>query len=427
MKINKPWHLCFVSTFIGVLVPVGWIVVRLVFLPASASDLWSNIVHETVLVRENVLLFTYMGGGTSIVFGLFGYVLGKTFGQLHDRASSLADLNHAITDQKDDYEHRLAYVTSNLKNFHAANANIQKTLDATEVINLATDSLHGILHYDRVMLMMLNQDRTLLEFKSSRGSDDDNVDGISVPFSEEAGILYKVINENRIFLINDFRTAPDNYHLKPPYDRIQQLRSIRFVMSPIEVNGEVVGLVAVDNKIKKHDLDDTDVETVRLFSEQISAALTKIELFEEVGNLTRTLSESFSELLESHPVYHSSLSDMKSNTESMADTVGKIDESAELTNATITDTSSTINEFSVAIKQVSLSLEHINEFMEKTISAIAEINSSSREISENGNRSYGLAAQVKEEAAKGEGVVVEGFKAWEQVSLAVSRTVEAFH
>ncbi len=426
LTINKPWHLCFVGSFVGIFAPAGWIVVRLVFMAAPTSDLWSNIVHEVVFIHENLLLFIYMGGGTSIVLGLFGYVLGKTLRQLHLRASSLLDMNRSITDQKDDYEHRLAYVTNNLKNFHAANTNIQNTLDATEVIALATDSLHEILHYDRVILLMLNQDRTMLEFKSSRGSVDDNVGGVTLPFSEEAGILYHVIKENRIFLINDFRTAPESYRVQPPYDQIPQFRSIRFVMSPIEINGEVVGLFAVDNKIKKHDLDDTDIETVRLISEQISAALAKIKLFTEVGFLTRTLSESFSALLESHPQYHSSLSNMKNNTESMAHTIGKINSTAELTHVTITETSSTINEFTAAIKQVSESLEHVNEFMEETVSAISEINNTSREISENSNHSSKLAAQVKEEATKGEKMVAEGFGAWEQVSRAVSSTVDAF-
>ncbi|NIQ94832.1 MAG: hypothetical protein GWO11_03700, partial [Desulfuromonadales bacterium] len=52
---------------------------------------------------------------------------------------------------------------------------------------------------------------------------------------------------------------------------------------PITVNDEPVGLFGVDNKIRQKTLGDTDVDTVRLFADQVSSTLTKIKLLDGIG------------------------------------------------------------------------------------------------------------------------------------------------
>ncbi len=423
MWTARPKHLCVIGAFLGLFAPVGWAIVRFIFLSdQNAASLYA-IIRNIFLSREGIVLYCYMGGGTALVLGSSAYLIGKGFQKLRERADTLVEVNRSVVEQKEDYEQRLAHLVENMKSFHAANANIQKSMDSREVARLAADSLCDILNFDRVMILMTNKERSSIEFLASRGSGDDDVEGISVPYDERAGIIYKTIAENRVFKIDDFRDVPEDYYVKPPYDKITQFRSTRFILCPFTVNGQPLGLFGVDNKVKKSDLDETDVETVRLFASQLSAALSRIELFDEVEKLTRALQQTFQGLIDSRGKYLSSLSSVKTSSASMAQEVNNLSGAAETSRALVSDTSSAVIEIATAVRQVTTSLDQIRAFTEQSISAVNEIHSTAQEVSTNSDLSYEMASKVKDEAEKGEQEVATGSLEMEEVSRAMSTTV----
>lgn len=422
----KPMHLAVSGFLLGLFAPLGWAIIQFIFLSDQNPSNWLEILKDLFSSKKGLALYIYMGGGTATVFGSFGFIMGCIFKKLRERAESLTTANRSAVEQKEDYEQRLAFLVNNLKNFHVANTNIQKSMNTREVIRLAADSLCEVLKYDRVIILMLNEERDSIEFLASRGSGDgDNeIDGVFIPNDGRAGVIYKTIAENKIFKVDDFRNAPKDYYAQPPYDKIAQLRSKRFILCPFLINGQSVGLIGVDNKVKKSDLDETDVETVRLFAEQVSSALTKIELFSEVEKLTKALQQTFQSLTGSRDRYVSSLTSVKDSSSSMAQTVEDISESAGSTHTQVSDASSAVTEIATAIRQVTASLVSIRQFTEETISTMNEISSSAQEVNSAADRSYEMAGKVKEEAEKGEDAVETGFREMTEISQAMTMTVD---
>ncbi len=414
-----------IGAFLGSFAPLGWALVRLPFFAEEEGGFWSRLLGHAFSSGENLALYLYMGGGTALVFGVFGFFIGRASHQIHQRADRLDELNRTIADQKEEFERRFTELNFNLKNFHSANANIQKSLDRREVIQLAADSLHDILRYDRVNILMLNKDRTALEFMASRGAGEGKTSGISLPFDERAGVLAKAVRENRSFLVQDISRMSADFRLKPPCDKISQLRSRSFILCPITLNGEAVGVFGVDNKLKRKTLDDTDVDTVRLFADQVSAALNKIKLLEAVESLTSELEATFAESLKYRDRFSDQLSSLKKGTVSTTETISQIADSSDVIRHAVDDTSSATSEISTTIQEVAQNLGQLAQFMEKSISAMTEITVSIQEVEKNADTSQQLSEKVRQQAEEGARMVGDAFAGLQGISRAVDGAVKA--
>ncbi|PLX85147.1 MAG: chemotaxis protein [Desulfuromonas sp.] len=423
--VGRSWLYALFGFFLGILAPSGWIVLRLILFWQPGETLWSQIFGDVVRSSENMLLYAYMGGGTALVLCVVGFLIGKGAEQIHQRARNLDELNQAIAQQKESYESRFIDLNNGIKNFHAINNHIQKSIDFREVLRLAANGLHEILGYDRVNILMVNLERNCLEFVASRGCGNDDVSGISIPLDGRAGALFKAVNENRLLLVEDIGRMPEDYHLQPPCDDVHQLRSKSFILCPIVVRDEVVGVFGVDNKVKRKELDDTDVDTVKLFADQVASTLTKINLLEAVETLTKELEHTFEELLrnrEEHSRYDLSL---KQATASTSDATNDIASAADVVREAVDVTRSSVGEISVSIEEVSQNLNQLSGFMENSISAMTEISNTIKEVEENGIRSHGMSEKVKQQAEEGSRAVGDAMAGLHGISEAVDGAVAA--
>ena len=407
---------------LGVGAPIGWGLVRLFFFPAT-SGLIQQFIGYPVSSQEILALHLYMGLGTSAVLTTTGFMIGNYIEQIHDRAANLDNLNRTIVDQKAEFERRFRELNFNLKNFHSTNANIQNSLDPQSILTMAADSLHDILRYDRVNLLMLNKERNKIEFIASSSKEKDNVNGIVLPYDESAGAIFKALNENRYFLVDDMRDMPEDYHLLPPCDEIPQLRSRNFIICPITLGGEAIGVFGVDNKVHHKQLDDTDLDTVRLFADQVSTSLNKIRLLEGVETLTDELENTFENFLKYRGKFFEQLELLRKTMISSTTTIGGIADSSDVISHAVDDTSSAAGEISSAIQEVSQNLGQLSEFMERSISAMNEITASVQEVEKNATRSKKMSEKVCSEAAHGADLVTQSYDGLQGISLAVDRAV----
>jgi len=407
---------------LGVGAPIGWGLVRLVFFPAS-SGLFQQFFSYPISTPEILSLHLYMGLGTSAVLTTTGFLIGNYIEQIHDRAANLDQLNKTVADQKAEFERRFRELNFNLKNFHSTNANIQNSLDPQAILTLAADSLHEILRYDRVNLLMLNQQRSEIEFIASSSDENDNVSGIVLPCDERAGAIFKALNENRYFLVDDVRDMPEDYHLLAPCDEIPQLRSRNFIICPITLGGEAIGVFGVDNKVHHKQLDDTDLDTVRLFADQVSTSLNKIRLLEGVEKLTGELEMTFEDFLRYRGKFFDQLDLLRKTLITSTTTIGGIADSADVISHAVDDTSSAAGQISSAIQEVSQNLGQLSEFMERSISAMNEITASVQEVEKNATRSKKMSEKVCSEAAHGADLVAQSYDGLQGISLAVDRAV----
>ncbi|NIQ10259.1 MAG: GAF domain-containing protein, partial [Gammaproteobacteria bacterium] len=277
--------------------PLGWIVLRLMLFWEDGTPLMEQVISDIFDTEQSRYMYSYMCGGTMMVLGSFGFFIGRASQQIHDRAMKLDKLNQEVEEQRFNFEKRFTDLDHSIKNFHAINTDLQRSVNKQEVLRLSADGLHDVIGFDRANVLMVDQETNQLYFAASRGV---NVDGdvkTRLPLDERAGCLYKAITDRQVMLIEDITKMPQEYHLQPPCDSIPQLRSKNFIICPIVVRNEAVGLIGVDYKFKRKKLLDTDVDTVKLFADQISSSIMRINLLDAVDSLTRQLEHTFNEFL----------------------------------------------------------------------------------------------------------------------------------
>jgi methyl-accepting chemotaxis protein len=362
-----------------------------------------------------------MGLGTAAVLGTFGYYIGQSTMIIRRRAANLDELNRSISEQKSAFEFKFQNLNANLKNFHTSNARIQKSLDSNEVLQLAADALHAILGYDRVNILMLDPAGTQLELVASHGTDSLSSRRISHPFDRRAGILFQTLQENRLVLVEDMQQLPAEARLSPPWDAYPQLRSRSFIICPITEHGRAIGLIAVDNKVQRKALDDTDTDTVRLFADQVSATLSKIQLLSGVESLITQLQLTFSESRRYSAQFAELIRSLKAGASATTGTIAEVATAAEEVRAGVDDTVSATNEISTAIEEVTGNLDRLQQFMEASITAMTEITATAREVEANAARSQNMSEQVKQHAEDGVRTVNDAFLGLQGISRSVNQ------
>ncbi len=420
---DRSFRFALTGFFLGALAPVGWLFLRLFFFWDESVGLWEQLAGYVSASPEQLALFAYMGGGTSLVLGVFGFLIGKGSQEIHERAQSLDDLNRTIAQQKEEFERRFRELNNGIKNFHSINTHIQKSVSLEEVLRLSADGLHKILAYDRVNILMVGKENDTLTLMASRGCGDDKASGISIPLDERAGALYLVCKEKRVILVDDIGKMPQNYRMRPPCDTIDQLRSRSFILCPILVRDEVVGLFGVDNKIKQKPLDDTDVDTVKLFADQVSGTWTKIDLLEAVETLTGQLEHTFKELLKYRDEHARQDASLKRSASSTGEAIKHIAGASDVVREMVETTRSAAGEISVSIEQVSQNLHQLTDFMDNSISAMSQISRTIVSVQESAAQSHGMSEQVREQAEQGVESVTHAMGGLKEISAAVDKAV----
>lgn len=421
-SLEKRWMFTLIGLALGIFAPIGWTILRLLFFSDPDKGVLEEAIGDIVRSNETVALYLYMGVGTAIVLAFVGSLIGRFILQIKERAERLDRLNFEIAVQKEKFEQRFQSLNQNIKNFHSINTHLQRSLDIKEILHLSADGLHEVLGYDRVNVLMVDRAAGRLEFVASKGVSGESPVGTTLPLSKEAGALFKCIQDNRILNVEDVSRMPEEFHIQPPYDRIEALRSKNFIICPIAVRGEVVGLFGVDNKLRRENLTDTDVDTIRLFAVQVASAIIKIDLMEGVETLTGELEQSFSELLSFRGDHEVVESNLQKASESNNQSIGGIANAAGIIQSAVDNTRSSASEISATIEQVNNTLNQLTDFMNATIASMTEIKSTIQSVEENSQQSHDMAETVSRQSEEGVDAVVDNLTGLQGISNSVAET-----
>ena len=404
---------------LGIGAPVGWTVVRLIFLHDDTLPIWSQVLPDVIKSQYNIWLYSYMGVGTGLMLTFIGHFIGKASDELHERAVELDILHREVASQKEIFENRYKVLDNNIKNFHQISSRIQKSINVQEVLSLCAEGLHDILGYERVNLLMADDEKKELRFVAATGSDNFERAGVALPLDGQSGVIYKCFAEKKLYLVDDISKYSSEYHLKPPYDTIHPLRSRSFVLCPIVVKGESVGVFGIDNKMSQRALNDTDSDTIKLFADQAASAITRINLLQAIDTLTLELGKTFSELLQNREIYSRNVYNLRSSVGSLADSTAHIASASESVMASVDDTSAAVSEISVATEQVTRNLDFLSETVDKSVSAMEEISRSLKHVENNTVVSHNVSSQVKSHCDKIRTVVMETIASLAEIQKAV--------
>lgn len=417
-QLNRKLKYTFLGIILGIGAPVTWLLIKVSFFPHAGLDLGPQLFFELTSSPANISLYVFMGLGTSLVMGSLGYFIGKSADELCERALELDLLHQEVNTQKELFENRYKVLDNNIKNFHQISSRIQKSMDVPQVLSLCAEGLHEILGYERVNIFAVDETGENLRFVISTGAEED-VRGHRIPLDARSGVIYKCFAEKRLFLIDDISRFSDDFHLKPPCSEIRAIRSNNFILCPLVVKGEAVGVFGIDNKYSKRALNDTDVDTVKLFVDQAASAITKINLLKAIDTLTTELEKSFSEILSRRDDYSSNIRILESAVSSMSSSTKNIASAAETVLGSVDETSKAGSELSFAIENATAKLDSLTASTFQSASAMEEISASLKNIEESAVLSHKVSMQVKIRADEGRLVLSETAEALAEIQRAV--------
>ncbi len=410
---------------LGVSAPVGWIAIRILLFYNPRLTFWEQIIGDIIFNAEHFSMYSYMGAGTALVLAVLGYLIGKNGDDLQERAIELDGLHREVAAQKEVFENRYKVLDNNIKSFHHISSKIQTSLDLQEIIQLCSEGLHEVLGYERVNILMVDPEKNVLRFAVAAGTRNFDIDSATLPLDQRIGIIYACYADKKVHLVDDISRYPQESHLQPPYDNIEPLRSRSFILCPIVVKGSTIGMFAIDNKASKRALNDSDVDTIMLFADQVSSATTRISLLQSIDTLTSEMESSFSFLLGSRDEYSRNVQNMQDSVDSVADGTAIIASASEGVMASVDETSTAVNEISVAIEEVTRNLDHLAGIVHQSASAMEQINCTISNVEQNAAISHEVSSQVKAQADESIAVVTETISSLAEIQTSVELSYDA--
>lgn len=411
---------------LGLGAPVGWLTIKLLLFYDHKQSFWGQIIDDIFMSGQHVAMHVYMGFGTALVLSTLGYMIGKNGDDLRERASELDTLHSEVASQKEIFENRYRVLDNNIKNFHHISSKMQTSLNLEEILLLCAEGLHEVLGYERVNILMLQADNTL-RFVTTAGTDNFDLESVRLPLSPASGVIYKAMQDKKVYLIDDISHYPEDYHLQPPFDKLKPLRSKSFVICPIVVKGESIGAFAIDNKSSRRALNDSDIDTIMLFAGQVASAYTRINLLTSIDTLTKEMESSFAFLLASRDIYSRNVQNLKDNVDSVADGTAVIASASEGVMASVEETGTAVNEISVAIEQVTRNLDHLAGIVHQSAAAMEQINCTISNVEQNAAISHEVSSQVKSQADDSIAVVSETINALAEIQNSVEQSYAAIN
>jgi len=418
-RINRSILYASFGFIMGIAAPLIWILIRLVLFINPDQPFLAQILSDITKDAANMALYSYMGFGTAVSMSSLGFIIGRSTDELYKRSGELDSLHHDVASQKEIFEERFKLLDNNIKSFHQISSRLQISLDVKEVLSLCSEGLHDILEYEQVNILLADDSRSHLYFFSSIGVDGFDAKSVTLPLDNRIGIIFKSFNEKKMYLIDDIAKYPADYRVQPPFDSIKPIRSKSFMLCPIVVKGESIGLFGIDNKFTKRRLNESDLDTLKLFADQVASAITRINLLHAIDTLTGELGNTFSDLLRKRESYSHNLNNIISAVDSLADNTVHISSASESVMASVEETGSAAGEISIAIDQVSRNLDSLSEAVDKSVSAMEEINMSLKNVEQNTSFSHEVSSNVKEQADKGMSVVEETISALAEIQNSV--------
>lgn len=409
---------------LGVTAPVGWLAIRMVFFYDIKRSFFGQLFADIIKDSEHFALYSYMGGGTAIVLAVLGYLIGKSSDELLERAAELDVLHKEVEAQKEIFENRYKILDSNIKNFHQISSKIQMSLNLEAILLLCAEGLHEVLGYERVNVLMEDGNKHL-RFVTTAGTEGYDASGVTLPLNASIGVIYKSFSERKVFLIDDISRFPDDYNLKAPYNNLPPLRSRSFILCPIVVKDVSVGLFGIDNKNSHRALNDSDVDTIMLFADQVASAITRINLLKSIDALTSEMENSFRFLLGSREQYSRNVVHLKDSVDSVADGTAVIASASEGIMSSVDETSAAVNQISVATEQVTRNLDHLAGIVHQSASAMEEINCTISNVEQNAAISHEVSSQVKMQADESLAVVAETIASLAEIQNSVAFSYDA--
>ena len=150
----------------------------------------------------------------------------------------------------------------NLKKLHELSVGMQKHLDLNQRMQDVLGAAREVVGVDRLFIFMPDEEGMMLQCRSATGNHDEPPERIRVPIGEAGGAVGRAYAHGETFKITQ-GFVPEHLRLEPPYSEIKALRSREFVVLPLIVEDENVGVVTADNQLSKTPITAQKIDVLK--------------------------------------------------------------------------------------------------------------------------------------------------------------------
>jgi PAS domain S-box-containing protein len=171
-----------------------------------------------------------------------------------------------------------------MNHVHEITALLTEVPDLNIVFNKILDGVMGGLGFDRAVIMLLNDDRSLLECRCIRGF---TAEGERLawenPFHMNHHACYEtqVVKKGRAIVVSDTSADRHATELDKMINRYQERLSLLYV--PLRVKGRVLGFIGADRYKTHAKITRGDVDALVLFANQVSIVIENARLYSEIS------------------------------------------------------------------------------------------------------------------------------------------------
>ncbi|HET7838252.1 MAG TPA: GAF domain-containing protein, partial [Rectinemataceae bacterium] len=177
---------------------------------------------------------------------------------------------------------------------------ISKYRQTDSLLSQVIEIMRRRLDYDRGLILLANEDKSLLEFRSGYGYEPSIIDEIKqarfhLDHADSRGAFVLCYRQRRPYLVNDVEEIEGE--LSPrSLDFLRKLGSKSFICCPILYEDECLGVLAVDNLQSKRPLLESDINLLMGIAPEIGISLYNAMLTDEreqqFRSILRTLAAS---------------------------------------------------------------------------------------------------------------------------------------
>ncbi|MBI3038911.1 HD domain-containing protein [bacterium] len=149
------------------------------------------------------------------------------------------------------------------------------TLQLDKIQKTAIDEISKTLDVQMVSILMLNEDKTGLILASGLGVNENHIG--KVRFQKGEGLAWSVIQKGQSLIANDLF---QNGQYMPGEKSERSL-----LLSPIATKFEIIGVLAVSDKLDRSDFSSKDEKLLTTIAQQMGAVLENAQLYREAHEL----------------------------------------------------------------------------------------------------------------------------------------------
>ncbi len=153
---------------------------------------------------------------------------------------------------------------------------VSSTLDLDEVLNLITEEMQHVMHYD-MMSILLKQGQRLQVFALKGVGKIDNRDALQIPITPDYP-NYDVVNQKQPLALTDVAAQYPKFSQALDLDFLKKIKS--WLGVPFISKGEVIGMFAMD-RYESDPFTEEDIEVARQFASRAAIAIDNAQLYEK--------------------------------------------------------------------------------------------------------------------------------------------------